>query len=155
MDKRWEGITFFRRKSLSQCRKISWETLQCFKKFRVSKNFMHKKGISPFSAKQFVLEPKKIDGGPFCVSKKFWYRKFSCIGEGRGHHGFLEKFLSHGTEKLCTGSLLCFRKFLAWKQIMEKRWGASRFSVENSQCRKISWGNLSIVLKEIDFEYRQ
>ena len=34
------GITFFRRKFLaSQCRKISWPSLQCFRKFGVSKIF--------------------------------------------------------------------------------------------------------------------
>ena len=34
------GITFFRRKFLvSQCRKISWASLQCFRKIGVSKNF--------------------------------------------------------------------------------------------------------------------
>ena len=41
--------------------------------------------------------------------KKFWYRKFSCIGGG--HHGFVEHFLSHRTEKLRKASLLCFKKF--------------------------------------------
>ena len=58
------------------------------------------------------------------VSKIFMHR--------RGHYGFVENFLSHRTEKLRTGSLLCFRNFLVWKKLMDKRGGGglSRFSVE-------------------------
>ena len=40
---------------------------------------------------------EKFVGEPFCVSKKFWYRKFSRIG-GVGYHGFVEIFLCHRTE---------------------------------------------------------
>ena len=44
---------------------------------------MHKKGISLFSVELFFVSvPKKIGGEPFCVSKKFWYRKFPCIVGG-------------------------------------------------------------------------
>ena len=64
------GITFFRRKFLvSQCRKISWASLQCFRKFGVSKNFMPKRGISRFSIENCCLTvPKKFVGEPFSVS---------------------------------------------------------------------------------------
>ena len=40
--------------------------------------------------------PKKFVDEPFCVSKKFWYQNFLCIGGG--YHGFVENFLSHRTE---------------------------------------------------------
>ena len=41
----------------------------------------------------------------------------------------VEKFLSHSTEKLRWGTLLCFRKFLISKNVKDKG-GVSRFSVE-------------------------
>ena len=48
-------ITFFGRKFLvSQCRKISWASLQCFRKFGVSKNFMHNRGYHNFLSKIFL-----------------------------------------------------------------------------------------------------
>ena len=54
------GITFFRRKFLvSQCRKISWPSLQCFRKFGVSKNFMHNRGYHNFLSKIFCLTVPK------------------------------------------------------------------------------------------------
>ena len=44
----------------------------------------------------------------------------------------IENLLSHSTEKLCRGTLLCFTKFLVSKKFMDKRaGGVSRFSVEN------------------------
>ena len=64
------GITFFRRKFLvSQCRKISWASLQCFRKFGVSKNFRHNRGYHNFPSKIFCLTvPKNIVKEPFSVS---------------------------------------------------------------------------------------
>ena len=60
------GITFFRRKFLvSQCRKISWASLQCLRKFGVSKNFMHNRGYHKFPSKIFGLTvPKNFVGMP-------------------------------------------------------------------------------------------
>ena len=46
----------------------------------------------------------------------------------------IENFLSHSTEKLPGGTLLCFTKFLVSKKSMDKRGGGSgvsRFSVES------------------------
>ena len=41
---------------VSQCRKCLGGTMQCFRKFRVSKNFMHKKGISLFSDRSLLSQ---------------------------------------------------------------------------------------------------
>ena len=72
-----------------------------FQKILVSKIFMHKRwrgGITVLSNFFCFTVPIKFVGEPFCVPKKFWYRKFFCRrGEG-GYHGFVEKFLSHKTE---------------------------------------------------------
>ena len=54
------GITFFRRKFLvSQCRKISWASLQYFRKIGVSKNFMHNRGYQNFPSKIFCATVPK------------------------------------------------------------------------------------------------
>ena len=48
------GITSFRRKFfVSQCRKNSWASLQCFRKFGVPKN-MHNRGYHKFPSKLFL-----------------------------------------------------------------------------------------------------
>ena len=49
------GITFFRHKLLvSQCRKISWASLQGFRKFGVLKTFMHNRGYHNFPSSKSV-----------------------------------------------------------------------------------------------------
>ena len=65
------GITFFRRRKflVSQCRKISWASLQCFRKFGVSKNFMHNRGYHKFPSKIFCLTvPKNRKGNLYCLT---------------------------------------------------------------------------------------
>ena len=64
------GITYFRRKCLvPQCRKISWAYPQGFRKFGVSKNFMHNRGYQKFPSKVFCLTvPKNFVKEPFSVS---------------------------------------------------------------------------------------
>ena len=77
--------------------KFRWGTLLCFRKFRVSQNFIHKKRIPLNSVEKFLSHSAdKFVGEHFCVSKEFWYRKFSCIGEGASR--FCPNFLSHRTE---------------------------------------------------------
>ena len=54
------SITIFGRKFLvSQWQNISWASLQCFRKFGVSKNFMHN-SITIFRWKYFVSRCRKI-----------------------------------------------------------------------------------------------
>ena len=65
---------------LSQCRKISWGTLQCFRKFRVSKNFRHKRvegGITILRRKIFVSQDRneKLRRGTPRLFRKFWVSK--------------------------------------------------------------------------------
>ena len=56
--------------------KFRWGTLRCFRKFRVSKNFMHKKGTSLFSVEIFLSHSaERFRGEPFCASENFWYGK--------------------------------------------------------------------------------
>ena len=88
------GIFFFVEFFLSHsAEKFRGGTTQCFKKIGVSKKFMHKKGKSLFSVESFWSHSAE----KILSFKKFPYRKFSCIGGG--HHGFIENFLFHMTEK--------------------------------------------------------
>ena len=92
------GIMFLRLKLLvSQCRKTSWASLQCFRKFGESKNFLHDRGYHIFPSKIFGLtEPKYFIGEHCAVSEKLFYWKFSCIGGGASR--FCRIILSHRTE---------------------------------------------------------
>ena len=105
-------------------------TLLCSRKFLVSKNFMDKKGgrreCHIFPSKICCLTvPGNFVGEPFCVSENFWYRKILWIGRGRGgvSQFSLENLLSHSTGKLRRRTLLCFRKFLVSKKVMDKKGG--------------------------------
>ena len=67
------GITIFRRKFfVSQCRKISRASFQCFRKFGVSKNFMHNRGYHKFPSKIFCLTVPKNFKGILSMFQKFW-----------------------------------------------------------------------------------
>ena len=65
------GITFFRRKFfVSQGKKNSWGNASMFQNIRVSKNFMHKKGISLFSVENIMSHStEKIRRGTLCFKK--------------------------------------------------------------------------------------
>ena len=76
------GITIFRRKFfVSQCRKISWTSFQCFRKSGVSKNFMHNRGItiSIFRQNFFVSQCRKISWASLQCLRKFGVSKILCI----------------------------------------------------------------------------
>ena len=111
--------------------------------YGVSENFGYRKfyaserggGYHVSLSKTFVTVPKNFVGEHFCVSKKFWYRKFS--SKGGGSFTVSSKFFHlTGPKKLRQGTILCFRKFLVGKKFLWIRgWGGgvrvSRFSVEN------------------------
>ena len=64
------NITSFRRKFfVSQYRKISWASLQCFRKFGLSKIFLHSRGYHKVPSKNFCLTVlKNFAKEPFSVS---------------------------------------------------------------------------------------
>ena len=124
-------ITIFRYVFVSQYRKFLWGTLQCFRKFGVSKNFMQNRGSHDFPSKFFSLTlPKTFVGEPFGVSENLWYQKISCIRGGRGggyYDSRSENLLSHFTEETSLGTLLCLTKIRISKNFCMR--GISRFSV--------------------------
>ena len=68
----------------------------------------------------------------------------------------IENLLSHSTEKLLRGTLLCFTKFLVSKKFMDKRGGrVSRFSLKSflsDSAEKLRRGTLQCVTS---FGYRK
>ena len=74
-------ITSFRRKIfVSQCRKISWASLQCLRNFGVSKNFMQNRSHHKFPSKNFCLTvPKNFVGIP-SMFQKIWAKILCIIG---------------------------------------------------------------------------
>ena len=122
------SITVSSNISVSQCWKISWGTLQSFRKFVVLKNSMHRIRISLLSLEFFRLTvPRRFVGEPFNVSESSVHWKILCMRMGY-HYLPLKVFLSHSTKKIRRGILLCVRKLLVSKLLMHKR-GISRFFV--------------------------
>ena len=150
------GIKFFRLNFLvSQCRKISWASLQCFRKLGVSKKFLHDRGYHIFPSKIFGLtEPNFFIGEHCAVSEKLCYRKFSCIGGEASR--LCRIFLSHRTETtIFVKEAFCFpENFWYRKKNMEKRWHITIFSRNYyvSYCRNISSGNPTVFEKISGFE---
>ena len=121
---------------LAQYRKFLRGTLRCFKVFRETKNFMHRRGrfikilisfsvetLMSHSTQEFVAEQ-------FCLSKKFSYAKISRIRGG---------YNNSPSETFCltVPKSLCFRKSLLSRSIMVLwirggRDGVSRFYVKSS-----------------------
>ena len=115
------GITFIRRKFLvSQCQKNSWACPKCFRKFRVSKNFMHTRGYHVFPSKFFLSHSaENIRGHPFDVSENLEYRKKLCIIGGIT--SFRRNFFVSQCRKNSWASLQCLRKFGVSKNFMHTR----------------------------------
>ena len=110
-------------------------TLLFQKNSRIEKFYAKGGNITIFYWKSVVSEYRKnFVGETFCVSQNFWYRKTLWIrggggGGGREYHDFMSKFLSHSTESVRRGTLLCLRKFHVSKNFMFKK-RISRFSIE-------------------------
>ena len=103
-----KGISIFRYKIfVSQFRKISSRNPRCFRKFRVSKNFMSKRGRSRFSIENLLSHNTENlrRGAPFFVSQNFWYRKNLWIRGGGEYHDFLSKFFCLTVPKNFVGKL--------------------------------------------------
>ena len=84
----WKVVSrFFRRTFLvSECRKNSWPSLQYFRKFGVSKKFMHNRGYHVFPSKNFgVTVQKKFVGTPSTFHKNWGMENFM-HQRGRGYH---------------------------------------------------------------------
>ena len=127
---------------VSQCRKLLWATLQCFRKIGVSKNFMHLWGITIFRRKFFCLTvPKKFVMESYCFWENFWFQKVLWMKKRVSRFCFWN-FWSHSAEKFRGQPLNVSEKFGYWKNLCIL--AGITFSRRNflvSQCRKISWAS--------------
>ena len=123
-----------------RAKKIRWGAFRCFRKFRVSQKFMHKKGISLNSVEKNCLTvPIKSYRNPSVFRKVSGIDKF-LAKEGEAS-GFCQNFFYlTGPKKAFQGTILCHRKLLVGKNLLRVRGGGeSRFSEEKflSDCTKI------------------
>ena len=142
------GIAIFRRKLIvSQCRKIAWTSLQCFRKFEVSKNFMRNRGYHNFPSKTYCLTVPKN-----CVDIPSMFQKIWGIEKCYAYWGVsrfsVEKIWSHSAEKFRghpfnASKNLGYRKMLCILRCIT----FFRRKILVSQCRKISWTSLQCFRK--------
>ena len=83
-------------------------TILCFRKFRVSKNFMPERGISPFSIENLLSDStEKLCRGTVLCFTKFLVSKKNMDKRGAGREGVsqfsVENFLSHSAETFRRG----------------------------------------------------
>ncbi len=105
----------------------------CFRKSPAAKNFMDKRGASRFSIGNFLSHSTENYRRRIVSSfNNFGYRK-TLDKSGGSIKIFRRKCFVSECRKVSYGkpSVLCFRKFPVAKKFMDKRGGASRFSVEN------------------------
>ena len=106
--------------------------IQRFRNIRVSKKFMHKKGLSLFSVEtSFFSQCRKISWGESSnVSEIFGHGKFFC--RRRKYHYFLfQVFFLAVPKSFMRGIIQRFRNIRVSKNFMQKK-GLSLFSVETS-----------------------
>ena len=89
-------------------KKFRLGTRLCFRKFRVSKNFMPKRGISRFSIENLLSHSnEKLRGGTLLCFTKFLVSKKFMDKRGGGVSRFsIKNFLSHSAEKFRRGTLV-------------------------------------------------
>ena len=88
------SITLLRRKLLSHStEKFRWGTVRCFRKFRVSQNFTHKKRISLNGVEKFLSHSAdKIQRTLLCFERILVSK---ILKQRRGKlHGFVEKYFN-------------------------------------------------------------
>ena len=100
-DEKGGRISFFRRRNMvSQCRKISWAPLQCFRKIRVSKKTMHIRGVTIFRRKLSVSQCRKFLWRSHTVLRKCLIPKTVYGLKGGVSRIAVKNFWSPSTENL-------------------------------------------------------
>ena len=109
---------------VSQYQNFRWGTVRCLRKFRVSQNFMHKKGISLNSVEKFLSHSaEKIRRRTLLCFERILVWKIFKQRRGKASRFCRKFFHLTGPKKLRQGTILCLRKFLVGKKIMNKRGG--------------------------------
>ena len=103
--------------------KFRWGTLRCFRKFRVSQIFMHKKGISLNSVEKISSHSAdKLRSRALVFRKNSGIEIFQANDVG-SFTVLLKTFFLTGRKKLRRGTMLCFRKILVGKKFLCIRGG--------------------------------
>ena len=106
------SISFSVENFWSQCRKILWASLQCFRKHGVSKSFMQNRGYQVFPAKIFGLTvPKNFVGIP-SMFQKIWG---------------IEKFYAYHVFPVKIFCLTVPKNFVGIPSMFQKIWGIEKF----------------------------
>ena len=129
--------------------KFRWGTLRWIRKFRVAKNFMHKKGISLNSVeKSLSHSADKIGRRTLLCFERILVSKIFKRRRGEASRFSRKFFYLTGPKKLRQGTILCFRKFLVGKNNLWIRGGGYHFvEVFVSLYRKISLENTLVFQK--------
>ena len=134
---------------VSECRNVSLESLQCFRKIWASQKVRHKRCITIIRRNFFLFQCQIFLVEPFYVSENLGYRKFSCIGGG--HQGFVEISLSHSAENFIREAFCVLESFRFGKTFMDRSVGRGvtffRRKVFVSQCPNFSLENNSVFRK--------
>ena len=111
MHQRGGGVSCSPSKTLSHStEKFRWGTLRCFRKFCVSQNFMHKKGISLNSVEKFLSHSaNKIHWRTLLCFERILVSKIF-KQKSREASRFCRNFFSHRTEKTSPGNHSVFQK---------------------------------------------
>ena len=111
---------FLSKSCVSQCRKLLWASLQCFRNLGYRKILCNMGGITIFRRNIFVSQCRKIFGASLQCFRKFEVSKN--FMHNRGYHNFsVEKFLSHSSQNFRKGNLLFLRKFLLSKSFRDEK----------------------------------
>ena len=122
-----EGVSrlFFQNFLSHSTKKFRWGEVRCFKKFRVSQNFMHRKGISLNSVEKFLSHSAhKIRRRTLLCFERTLLLKIFKQRRGEASRFCRKFFLSHRTEKSSPGNHSVLQKNSGRKKIfMDKREG--------------------------------
>ena len=119
---------FLSKSCVSQCRKLLWASLQCFRNLGYRK-ILCNMGVSQFFVEIFLSHSaEKFSGHPFNVSENLRYRKILCIIGGITI--FPSKNFCLTVPKIFVRETYCFWENFCFQKVLEMRKRVSRFSVE-------------------------
>ena len=104
--------------------KFRWGTVRCFRKFRLSQNFMHKKGISLNSVeKSLSHSADKIRRRTLLCFERIQVSKIFKQKRGEASQFCRKFFLSHRTEKTSPGNHSVFQNIPGREKLLWIRGG--------------------------------
>ena len=117
-------------------KKFRWGTVRCFRKIRVSQNFMHKNGISLNSVEKFLFHrADKIRRRTLLCFERILVSKIFKQRRGEASRFCRKLFLPHRTEQTAPGDHYVFQKISGREKIfMDKMGGGITIFRRKSFC---------------------